>query len=299
MTQLSGTVARTSPFREERTSRSKAVADAWRRYSRNRLAVVGAVLIGVETLIALIGPLLLGRDPIVQLATPLRGPTLEYPFGTDDLGRDVLARLVGGARLSLLEGVACASITTLIGTPIGALAAYYRRLENVIMRPTEILIAIPGLLFALTLVPILGATLVGGIVAASLSMIPNTIVFTRALVLGVIPNDYVLAARAIGCRDARIIFLHVLPNTASVLIVASTIRVAIGILIVSGLSFLGLGAQPPIPEWGAMLANGKDFLYSAPHVALFPAFALALTIFGFNMLGDGLRDLFDPRTRAR
>jgi peptide/nickel transport system permease protein len=279
--------------------RRDGARDAWRRYSRNRLAVVGAVLIGFQVVVALVGPLLLGRSTVLQQATPLLLPSWAYPFGTDDLGRDMLARIVAGAGLSLVEGIAVAFITTVIGTPIGAAAGYYRRLDNPIMRPTEVMLAIPGLLLALTLVPVVGATLLGGIIAASISMIPNTIVFTRTLVLSIIPNDYVLAARAIGCGDGRIIFRHVIPNTFSVLVVSTTVRVGIGILIVSGMSFLGLGAQPPTPEWGAMLANGKDFLYTAPHVALFPVFALATTIFSFNMLGDGLRDLLDPRTRTR
>jgi peptide/nickel transport system permease protein len=279
--------------------RRRGLSALWSRYSRNRLAVVGAILIALQLLVALLGPLLLGRDPILQQAQPLMPASPRYPFGTDDLGRDILARIVSGAGLTLFEGVAAAAITTIVGTPIGAIAAYNRRLENLIMRPTEVLLAIPGLLLALALVPIVGASLIGSVMAASLSMIPNTIVFTRSIVLGVIPNDYVLAARAIGCRDGRIIFRHVIPNTSSVLTVSTTIRVAIGILIVSGLSFIGLGAQPPTPEWGAMLANGKDFLYSAPHVAMFPALALAITIFSFNMLGDGLRDALDPRTARR
>src|SRR5262249_41640136 len=195
--------------------------------------------------------------------------------------------------LSIFEGLTVAFISMTIGTPIGVLAAYYPRLENVIMRPTEAVMSIPGLLLALSLVPILGANLFGGVVAASISAIPATIVFTRTLVLGIKPNDYVLAARATGCLDARVIALHIMPNASSALVVSATFRVALGILIVSGLSFLGLGAQPPSPEWGAMLANGKDFLYSSPHVAAFPGAALGLTILAYNMLGDGLRDVLD------
>jgi peptide/nickel transport system permease protein len=276
----------------------RSLNDQWRRYSRNRLAVVGGAIVIALSATAVIGPALLPLDPTSQTAVPLSPPSLDHPFGVDDLGRDILARIVAGAGLSLLEGVAVALTTMVIGVPIGALAAYYRRLDNLIMRPNDVLIAIPTLLLALALVPVLGASLIGAILAVSFSLVPGSIVFARSVVLSIVPREYVVAARSIGARDARIIVRHVIPNALSVLIVSAAIRVGLGILIVSGLSFLGLGAQPPQPEWGAMLASGRAYLYSAPHVAMFPAFALALTIFGFNLLGDGLRDVLDPHTRG-
>ena len=272
---------------------------AWDRFRRNPLTLVGAAILVLEVVIAAIGPALLGRDPALQGGVALAGPSARFLLGTDDLGRDLLVRIVNGTGLALIEGVSVVLISMGIGVPLGALAAYDRRFDDLIMRPTEVMLSVPGLLLAFGLVPLLGANLVTAIVAASVSAAPGTVVLTRALVAAIVPAEYVLAARAVGCPSGRILFWHVLPNTSSSLAVAATFRAGLGILFVSALSFLGLGAQPPTPEWGAMLSSGRDLLYSAPHVATFPGIALGLTILAFNMLGDGLRDVLDPRTMAR
>jgi peptide/nickel transport system permease protein len=299
--QDSASVALPAP-RRERVASSPTVRSErkfWRRFKRNRLALAGSVILVLQALLALVGPIVAPHDPYVQDgARRLLGPSAEHWLGTDDLGRDILSRLLHGARISIVEGVVIVAISMLIGVPLGAIAAYFRRLENVIMRPLEILLAFPGMLLALGLVAIMGPGLLSVLLAVGISGIPSNAILTRSLVLGVQHNEYVLAARAIGSGDQRILLRHVLPNCLSPLIVQASFRVGLGILIAASLSFLGLGAQPPMPEWGAMLSNGRDFLYRAPHVATFPGLALGLTTLGFNLLGDGLRDMLDPRLRA-
>jgi ABC-type dipeptide/oligopeptide/nickel transport system permease subunit len=270
--------------------------ELWRRFWRNRLAVAGAALLLGELLVVLFGPWLAPYDPTDRDGVNrLTGPSLQHVMGTDDLGRDIFSRILHGAPLSMLEGVVVVVVAFGVGVPLGACAAYFRKLDAVIMRCTEVMLAFPAMLLALGLVAILGPGLASVLIGAGVAGIPPTTVLTRSLVLSVQQNEYVTAARTIGCWPGRILFRHILPNCISSLLVAASFRVALGILIASSLSFLGLGAQPPTPEWGAMLSNGRDFLYRAPHVAAFPGLALGATILAFNLLGDGLRDMFDPR----
>jgi peptide/nickel transport system permease protein len=272
--------------------------DLWRRFRRHRLAVAGSALLLAEILVALLSPWLAPHDPLAQDGSKrLLGPSLEHVMGTDDLGRDILSRIIAGTPLSLLEGVSVVAIAFVAGVPLGASAAYFRKLDAFIMRATELMLAFPAMLLAIGLVAILGPGLASVLIGAGVASIPATTVLTRSLVLSLQHNDYVIAARANGCRDARIIFRHILPNCVSPLIIAASFRIALGILTASSLSFLGLGAQPPAPEWGAMLSNGRDYLYRAPHVAAFPGIALAITVLAFNVLGDGLRDMLDPQQR--
>jgi peptide/nickel transport system permease protein len=275
-------------------------ATAWNRFRQNRLALLGALIVAAEFVLAAAGPALSPYDPLaMQSGLRLQGPSLEHWMGTDDLGRDILSRIVSGAQLTLLEGVSVVAVSLVIGVPLGACAAYFRRAEMAVMRITDIMLALPQILLALCMIQVLGVGLTSVIIGAGVAGIAPTVLLTRSLVLGVRQNEYVVAARAVGCGDARIVGVHILPNCASGLIVSATFRVGLGILTASSLSFLGLGAQPPAPEWGAMLSNGRDFLYSAPHVAAFPGLALAVTVLGSNLLGDGLRDLLDPRRHER
>lgn len=267
----------------------------WHLFARNRFAVAGAVILLIETVIALVGPALAPYDPTDRAASPLLAPSLEHLMGTDDLGRDVLSRIVHGAQISLLTGLAVLAIAFLGGVPLGLLAAYFRRADAVIMRASEIMLAFPSMFLAIGLVAVFGTDLFGVIVAVGISGIWPTAVLTRSVALNILNEDYVLAARAIGSRHSRIIFLHIVPNAAGPLLVSASFRVADGILTVSALSFIGLGAQPPTPEWGAMLSNGREYLFSALHISAFPGLALAITVLAFNLLGDGLRDMFDPR----
>ncbi len=274
--------------------------ELWRRFRRNRLATAGLLLVLLEGVVAVAGPWLAPYDPLAQDGiVRLQGPSAQHLMGTDDLGRDIFSRILHGAGLSLGSGIAVVLLGLVAGVPLGAVAAYFRGADALIMRISEVMLALPGMLLALSLVAIMGPGLVSVLLGAGIAGIPSTILLTRSLVLGIRQNDYVLAARCIGCRDGRIVAFHILPNCLSSLTVAQTFRVALGILTVSSLSFLGLGAQPPAPEWGAMLSNGRDFLYRAPHVAAFPGLALAVTVLAFNLLGDGLRDMLDPRYTGR
>ena len=267
----------------------------WYLFARNRFAVAGAVILLIEAAIALFGPLVAPYDPTDRAASPLLGPNLQNLMGTDDLGRDVLSRIVHGARISLLTGLAVLAIAFLGGVPLGLMAAYFRRADAVVMRVSEIMLAFPSMFLAIGLVAVFGTDLLGVIVAVGISGIWPTAVLTRSVALNILNEDYVLAARAVGSRDSRIIFLHIVPNSAGPLLISASFRVADGILTVSALSFIGLGAQPPTPEWGAMLSNGREYLFSALHISAFPGIALATTVLAFNLLGDGLRDMFDPR----
>lgn len=264
-------------------------------FARNRLAVAGAVLLAVEVVVAFVGPSVAPYGPIDQAFRPLQGPSLQNLMGTDDIGRDVFSRLLHGTPISLLEGLGVLAIASLAGVPLGLVAAYFRRGDPVIMRASEIMLAFPSMFLAIGLVAVFGTGLLGVIVAVGISGIWPTAVLTRSVALNILNEDYVLAARAVGCRHSRIIFSHIVPNAAGPLLVSASFRVADGILTVSAISFIGLGAQPPTSEWGAMLSNGREYLYSALHVSAFPGLALAITVLAFNLLGDGLRDMLDPR----
>jgi ABC-type dipeptide/oligopeptide/nickel transport system permease subunit len=267
----------------------------WRLFARNRLAVAGAALLCIEIVLAFVGPAVAPYDPSEQAFRPLQGPSLQNLMGTDDIGRDVFSRLLHGTPISLLEGLGVLAIASLAGIPLGLVAAYFRRADAVIMRASEIMLAFPSMFLAIGLVAVIGTNLFGVILAVGISGMWPTAVLTRSVALDVLHEDYVLAARAVGCRDSRIIFSHIVPNAAGPLLVAASFRVADGILTVAAISFIGLGAQPPTPEWGAMLSNGREYLFSAVHVSAFPGLALAVTVLAFNLLGDGLRDVFDPR----
>jgi peptide/nickel transport system permease protein len=267
----------------------------WRLFSRNRFAVLGAVILLIEVIVAVIGPLIAPYDPTERASSPLLGPSLQHLMGTDDLGRDVFSRIVYGARISLFTGIAVLVIAFLGGVPLGLIAGYFRRADPFVMRGSEIMLAFPSMFLAIGLVAVFGTDLIGVIIAVGIAGIWPTAVLTRSIALDVLHQDYVLAARAIGCRDSRIITTHIVPNTTGPLLVSASFRVADGILTVAAISFIGLGAQPPTPEWGAMLSNGREYLFTALYISAFPGLALAITVLAFNLLGDGLRDMFDPR----
>ena len=272
----------------------------WERFRGNRLALIGSAIVLAEVVVAFAGPLVAPYDPIAQqTAIRLQPPSSAHWLGTDDLGRDILSRILHGAGLSLGAGVAVVLFGIVTGIPLGAIAAYFRRTDALIMRAAEIMLALPGILLALVLVATMGPGFISVLLGAGLASTPSVILLTRGLVLALRENDFVIAARAVGCQEGRILIRHIMPNTTSSLVVSQTFRIAAGILTVSSLSFLGLGAQPPSPEWGAMLSNGRDYLYRAPHVAAFPGLALTITVLAFNLVGDGLRDVLDPRFAGR
>lgn len=274
--------------------------DALRRLFRNKLAILGMVLLGIFVFCALFAPWIAPYDPTAQDITRRREPpSREHPFGLDEVGRDLLSRVIYGARVSLYVGVASVSLAIIAGTLIGAISGYAGGwVDNVVMRIMDIMLAFPSLLLAIAIVAILGPGLLNMLYAIAFVSIPVYARLVRASVLAARETDYVLAARAIGCSSARILFRHIMPNCLTPIIVQGTLGIATAILDAAGLSFLGLGAQPPTPEWGAMLGQGRGSVFTAPHVVIFPGLAIMLTVLGFNLLGDGLRDALDPRLRV-
>ena len=273
--------------------------DALRRLFRNKLAIIGMVILGLFVFCALFAPWIAPYDPIAQDVTRRREPpSREHPFGMDEVGRDLLSRVIYGARVSLYVGVASVSLAIIAGTLIGAVSGYAGGwIDNVVMRIMDIMLAFPSLLLAIAIVAILGPGLLNMLYAIAFVSIPAYARIVRASVLAAKEMDYTLAARAIGCSSSRILFRHIMPNCLTPIIVQGTLGIATAILDAAGLSFLGLGAQPPTPEWGAMLGQGRGSVFTAPHVVIFPGLAIMLSVLGFNLLGDGLRDALDPRLR--
>jgi peptide/nickel transport system permease protein len=268
----------------------------WRRMQASWQVRIGMAILAGLVLAAAFAPLIAPYDPVrPNMQDRMAGPSLRHPFGTDDLGRDQFSRIVFGARVSLLVGLISVGIAAGAGVSLGLLAGYFSRLDNPIMRAMDVLLAFPGLLLAIAILGALGPSLANAMIAVGVATTPLFVRVTRSAVLRVTRREYVEASRAVGARDARILSRHVLPNASSEVIVTTTLSMASAILAASALSFLGLGAQPPTPEWGAMVFAAKDFLDIAPHMAFFPILAIFVTVVGFNFLGDGLRDALDPR----
>jgi ABC-type dipeptide/oligopeptide/nickel transport system permease subunit len=270
----------------------------FRRFRRHRGAVAGAVIAVSLAAIALLAPWLAPHDPeAVRLGANLRPPSWTHPFGTDSLGRDVLSQTMYGARVSLTIGFVSLGLALAGGVPVGALAAWAGGwVDRLTMRIVDVLVSFPTLLLAIIVITVFGPGLVQAMLAIGIAQVPLYARLTRSAVLKVRALDYVAAARAAGAPGGRILWRHVFPNCLSPLIVQSTLLFATAILSAAYLGFLGLGAQPPTPEWGTMLSKARDFLRVAPHVSIFPGITIMLTVLGLNLLGDGLRDVLDPRT---
>ena len=266
-----------------------------RRFARNRGAVAGVIVLVFLALVAIIGPFLVRDGAIQNVPQRLSPPNAEYWFGTDDLGRDIFARVVRGAPISLGAGIASVLIGLGLGLAIGVVAGYREgRLGLGLMALVDLLLALPAILLAITVAARVGAGLPAAMLAAGLVGLPAYARLTRASTLAVKRQEMVTAARAMGASDYRIITKHIVPNVLTPLIVQSTIGVGNAILLVAALGFLGLGAQPPTPEWGRMLADAQRYVTSAPYIGIFPGLAISLTVLGFNLAGDGLRDALDP-----
>ncbi len=270
----------------------------WRRFKSNRAAVVGAAFMALFLALAAFAPLAAPYDPIAQdLYNRLAAPSFDHPFGTDDFGRDILSRVIYGTRISLRIGVVCVLIALVAGTAIGLVAGYYGGvIDQILMRLMDLVLAFPSILLAIGIVAVLGPGLENAMIAIGVVAIPQYARLIQASTLTVRESDYVQALRALGAKDLRILGTAILPNCMAPLIVQATLSLATAILDAAGLSFLGLGAQPPTPEWGAMLSGGRELILSAPWVLTYPGIAIFITVLAFNLLGDGLRDAFDPRT---
>jgi peptide/nickel transport system permease protein len=269
----------------------------FRRFRRHRGAVAGGVIALFFAAVALLAPWLAPHDPeAVRLGANLRPPSWTHPFGTDSLGRDVLSQTMYGARVSLTIGFVSLGLALAGGVPVGALAAWAGGwVDRLTMRVVDVLVSFPTLLLAIIVITVFGPGLVQAMLAIGIAQVPLYARLTRSAVLRVRALDYVTAARAGGAPGGRILWRHVFPNCLSPLIVQSTLLFATAILSAAYLGFLGLGAQPPTPEWGTMLSKARDFLRVAPHVSIFPGVTIMLTVLGLNLLGDGLRDVLDPR----
>lgn len=268
------------------------------RFARNRLALIGALIIGALIIFAVFAPLISPYDPLdQQLDHVLEPESAQHLMGTDDLGRDMLSRVIFGARLSLLAAIYAVGIAFAIGVPVGLLSGYYRGAwdELVVMRIVDAVQAFPFLILALALAATLGAGFGNAMIAIGIGFAPAFVRIVRAQVMSVASHDYILAASAIGARDSRILLRHVLPNSIAPLLVQTTLSMAAGVLAEAGLSFLGLGAQPPTPSWGQMLSVAQGYISLAPWLAYWPGLAIFLAVMGFNLIGDGVREALDPR----
>jgi peptide/nickel transport system permease protein len=279
--------------------RTIRLAEIWRRLARNRAAVIGGVIVILFILVALLAPVISPYPPNEgDLTKRLHPPSRENLLGTDSLGRDLLSRVICGARISLQIQVGSVLIALVIGTLLGMLGGYYGgKLDHLIMRLMDILLAFPGIFLAISIIAVLGPGLANLIVAAGIYSVPQFARIVRGSILSLKEKEFIEAARAAGEYDSSILFRYLLPNSLAPVIVQTTLRMATVLLTASGLSFLGLGVQPPTPEWGAMLSNARAYLITAPHVATVPGLAIMLVVMGFNLFGDGLRDSLDPRLR--
>lgn len=269
----------------------------WRKLKTNKSAALGFILVTFFVAIALLAPILPIDDPTATSWSAIRkAPSDAYLMGTDELGRDILSRMIWGAQASLLAGVVSVAIAVLIGVPFGLVAGYFGGwLDGIISRATDALLATPFLILAIALAAFLGPSLTNAMIAIGLSAMPIFIRLTRGQVLSVKTEDYVEGARAIGLPHVLIIVRYILPNVFAPILVQATLAIATAIIAEASLSFLGLGQQPPAPSWGSMLNVAKNFLSQAPWMAMWPGAAIFLVVLGFNLLGDGLRDALDPR----
>jgi peptide/nickel transport system permease protein len=274
--------------------------ETWRRFARNRGAVVGLAIVLVYVGMAVFADLLAPYSPIDgQLADKLQPPTLAHPLGTDELGRDLLSRLLYGARSSLEIQLSAVMFALVVGVAWGLVAGYFGGfVDDASMRLCDVLLAFPSILLAIAIVAVLGNGLVSIVLAVGAISIPQFARLVRGVVLGIRETEYVDAARAVGESSTSILWRYLLPNTTAPIIVQTTLRMATVLLTAAGLNFLGLGVVPPTPEWGGMLSNAREYMFQSVHVTAIPGLAITLVVIGFNLLGDGLRDALDPRMRT-
>ena len=273
--------------------------DARRRLVRHRLAVFGMIVLSLVIVMAVLGPLVTTYDPNgMDFNARFASPSINHLMGTDDFGRDIFTRIVYGAQVSLKVGIIAVIVATVIGTSFGVVAGYSNRiLDEVIMRAMDVLYAFPAILLAIAVMAALGKGENNAMIAIGIVYVPIFARIARGAVLGVRNEEYIMAARAMGGGHIRIVFIHILPNVLSPIIVEITLSLAFAILAEAALSFFGLGKPPPDPSWGRMLAEGREFYRQSTWMSVFPGLAIFLTVMGFNFIGDGLRDALDPRLR--
>ncbi|MDL1978766.1 MAG: oligopeptide ABC transporter permease [Desulfobacteria bacterium] len=271
----------------------------WRYLLKNRLAIAGGACVLVVFVTAFLAPALSPYDPgAISVSEKLTSPSWRHLLGTDQLGRDVFSRMLYGARISLLVGFVAVGLSLVIGILVGAMAGYYGKwVDTILMRFVDVMMCFPSFFLILTVIALLGPNIMNVMVVIGITSWMGTARFVRAEFLTLRERDFVRAARALGARDSRIIFYHILPNALAPVFVAATLDVATAILVEAGLSFLGFGVQPPAPSWGNILTSGRVYIFDAWWLTLFPGIAILITVLSFNLFGEGLRDAMDPRLR--
>ena len=281
--------------------RNSPAYEIWKRFKKNKAAMLGLAIFSVMVILAVFADVICDYDTQViaqNVANRLKPPSAAHWFGRDAYGRDIFARVVHGARISIVIGLAATVGSVCISGILGSIAGYYGgRVDNVIMRVLDTFLAIPGELLAMAIVASLGPSMTNLLIAVTIARIPPFTRVIRSSILTVIDQDYIEAAIASGARDSYIIVKHILPNAMGPIIIQATMGVGRMILTAAGMSFIGMGVQPPLPEWGSMLAEGRDFMRYSPYITLFPGLAIILTSLALNLLGDGLRDALDPKLK--
>ena len=271
----------------------------WYSFCKRKVAVLGLVIVLIYIIVAIFAPLLAPYDPVKQdLANMLQTPGPKHLLGTDEMGRDILSRIIYGARISMKVGFYAVGVAFVIGIPLGIFAGYFGgKVDLLIMRAMDVLLAFPGILLSIVFVSVLGPNLDNAILSVGIYTVPNFARMARGETLALRNSEFIEAARAMGSGDIRIVFSHILIKIVSPMIVMGTLSFGTAIITTSGMGFLGIGAQPPTPEWGAMLSSGRQYLLVAPHVTTYTGLAILFLVLGLNLLGDGLRDVLDPKMK--
>ncbi|HET7657524.1 MAG TPA: ABC transporter permease [Bacillales bacterium] len=282
-------------------NKQNSILSMGKRVLKNRLAIVGLVIILIQVFLAVFSGWVAGYSPTEQnlMASDLPPGSPGHWLGTDNYGRDIWSRVVYGARISLMVGFSSVILGLLGGITLGLISGYYKRLDGIIMRIMDLMFAFPGILLAMLIIAILGTSLINVVIAISVWSVPTCARIVRGSVLSIKNQEYVLAMKSLGANDFRILFKHILPNCTAPVIVFATMQLATAVLSTSALSFIGLGAQPPTPEWGAMVSDGLQYMWDAPHIVIIPGVAIMLVVFAFNVVGDGLRDALDPNMKIK
>ncbi|MGI5970701.1 MAG: ABC transporter permease [Oscillospiraceae bacterium] len=286
--------------RKLKSVKNSQAKEVWRRFKKSRTAMLGLVLMILILLISICADLIVPYEKTIQQvgAERLQGPSAQHVFGTDQLGRDLFARMVHGSRYSLLIGISTSFLALIIGGLLGAACGYFGGwFDNIVMRLMDILMSVPPVLLSLAVVAALGPNLRNLLIAITISCVPSNVRLIRSVVLTVVDQDYIDAARSYGTRNMRMILKYVLPNALGPIIVNTTMNIATMILSAAGLSFIGMGVQPPSPEWGALLSDARQYMFQSPYLLYIPGCAILLSALSFNLVGDGLRDALDPKLR--
>ena len=285
--------------KKKKVKKSSITREIWARFCKNKVAVLGLIILTLIILMAIFADFIVPADVATAQSTDiLAKPSAEHWFGTDEFGRDLFARIVHGSRYSLFIGVATSLIALVVGAILGASAGYFGGIvDNVICRIVDVFICVPPVLMSLAVVAALGTNMQNLIIAITISCVPGNVRLIRSVVMTVADQDYIRAAKSYGCSNPRIIFRYVLPNAMGPIIVNTTMGISQMILSAAGLSFIGMGIQPPDPEWGALLSNAQDFMFKSQYLLFFPGIFILLTSLAFNLVGDGLTDALDPRLK--